>query len=408
MKQESMRFTVRTFDAASATVAEHVVAGGSAQAVRGALERRGATVLSVRAASTRFAPSFLRQFSLARRAQFDVVLFCAELRTLLSSGMSLVEAVDTLGSKDGAGFKHEVLAEIKQHLLEGKPFSSALELNQFHFPLLLVASMRASERSSRVDEALGEFIGYEMVGRELSKKIVNAAIYPGLVVGFGMLVSLFMLSYVVPRFSRVYEDFATSISTPTLILIRVGGFFGDHLLLLLSALALSALALLLAYRSGRLKVWLLRLMGRFKLVRHYLRLYQLARIYQTVAMLLKGGFTLSDAIPLAQDLAFDAALRRQLLAARQLVGEGKRLSQAFTEQQLTDVVTLRLLQVGERSGKLEHTMEIIAQTYRQELMLFIERATRVAEPLLLMVVGVLIGAIIVLMYMPVFDLAGGF
>ncbi|MCU6498276.1 type II secretion system F family protein [Rugamonas sp. A1-17] len=394
-----MQFTVRIFDAATAAYAERQVEGESAQEVRQALEREGATVLSVTAAA--------RRLALPRRAQFDVVLFCDELRTLLSSGMSLVEAIDTLSTKDGAGFKHVVLLEIKQRLLEGKPFSSALELNQVRFPLLLVASMRASERSSRIDEALDEFVAYEKVGRELSKKIISAAIYPALVVGFGMLVTLFMLSYVVPRFSRVYEDFANTISTPTRILIGVGGFFGDHLPLVLALLAGLVTATALAYRGGQLQAATLWLLGRFRLVRYYLRLYQLSRIFQTMSMLLKGGFTISDAIPLARNLAFDAGLQEQLAAARLLVNEGRRMSAAFAEHGLTDNVTVRLLQVGERSGNLERTMEIIAQTYRQELMLFIERTTRIAEPLLLMVVGVMIGAIIVLMYMPVFDLAGG-
>ncbi|MYM28503.1 type II secretion system F family protein [Duganella sp. CY15W] len=394
-----MQFIVRTFDAASAAYAERTVDGDNPQDVQRALERQGLTVLSVTAPA--------RRISFARAAQFDVVLFCDELRTLLSSGMSLVEAVDTLSGKQSSGDKHAVLLEIRQHLLEGKPFSSALELNRYDFPVLLIASVRASERSSRIDHALEEFVAYEKVGRELSKKIVSAAIYPVMVVGFGMLVSLFMLSYVVPRFSRVYEDFAHGISTPTLILIRIGAFFDAHLPLVLAALLAVMVALVLAYRSGTLKTVALRLLGRFQLVRHHLRLYQLSRIFQTLAMLLKGGFTLSDAMPLARELAFDARLRRQLDGARLQVNEGRRMSQSFAEQGLTDNVTVRLLQVGERSGNLDKTMEIIAQTYRQELMLFIERTTRIAEPLLLMVVGVMIGAIIILMYMPVFDLAGG-
>ncbi|MQA37349.1 type II secretion system F family protein [Rugamonas aquatica] len=391
-----MQFKVRIFDAASASWTERLAEGASADAVQQALERQGVTVLSVAAAGA--AP---------RRRHFDVVLFCDELCTLLSSGMSLVEAIETLGAKDGDSYKHTVLLEIQQRLLEGKPFSSALELNQFGFPLLLIASMRASERSSRVEEALREFAAYERVGRDLSKKIVSAAIYPALVVGFGMAVSLFMLSYVVPRFARVYEDFANSISTPTLILIRVGSALGDHLALLLAALAALLAATALAYRGGQLQRaawWCLR---RYALVHDYLRRYQLSRIFQTMAMLLNGGYTISDAIPLASHLAFEGPLRQQLLGAQALVGQGRRLSLAFAEHGLTDNVTLRLLQVGERSGNLAHTMEIIAHTYRQEVMLFVERTARIAEPLLLMAVGVMIGALIILMYMPVFDLAGG-
>lgn len=124
-------------------------------------------------------------------------------------------------------------------------------------------------------------------------------------------------------------------------------------------------------------------------------------------MLLKGGYTIVDAMPLARNLAFDADLAAQMTLARTAILEGKRPSSAFRDNGLGDAVSFRLLQVGERSGDLAKIMEIIGQSNRQEFTLFLERATRVAEPVLLMVVATMVGAIIVLMYMPIFDLAGG-
>lgn len=394
-----MQFNVRTYHVPSGVIAERAMEGQNAHEIQQILAQEGVTVLSVVARRGRLIP--------ARRRGFDIVLFCEELRTLLSSGMSLVEAVETLCSKDSADHRRAVLLEIKQRLLEGKPLSSALALNRFSFPQLLIASIRASERTSRIEEALEEYIGYEKVGQELGKKIVSASVYPGLVIGFGVLVSTFMLSYVVPRFSKVYEDFSDSISLSTLILMKIGRFTGQYFWVLLLGLLALAVALFVLYRNGQLKVLLLRLLSRFWLAKYYLRLYQLARVYQTMSMLLKGGYTLADAIPLAQNLAFDKALQQQIIKARAAVMEGKRLSQAFADNGLTDSVSERLLQVGERSGNLSNILDIISHTYRQEFTLFVERATRLAEPLLLMVVGVMIGAIIILMYMPVFDLAGG-
>jgi general secretion pathway protein F len=321
--------------------------------------------------------------------------------------MLLVEAVDTLSSKEPAGDHHSVLLELKQRLLEGKSLSDALALNRFPISPLLIASIRSSERSSRIEEALDEYVAYEKIGQELSRKIISAAIYPSLVIGFGLLVSLFMISYVVPRFTKVYGDSTQSISVPTLILIKVGQLAGDNIGAIM-ALVLSFGALgVMAYRNGTLKVALLRVLGRFNLVKYYLRLYQLSRVYQTMSMLLRGGYALTEAIPMAQHLAFDKSLNGQIDKALRVVIEGRRLSIAFAEFGLTDHVSERLLQVGERSGNLSGVMDTIAHTYRQEFTLFIDRATRIAEPLLLMVVGLMIGAIIILMYMPVFDLAGG-
>lgn len=394
-----MQFRVRVYDVASGTVAERFADGDNAEGVEQMLAGEGLTVLSVFAVKPGLFPR--------RGSAFDVVLFCEELRTLLSSGMSLIEAVDTLTSKHERNASLQVLRDVRQRLLEGKPLSAALEANAFPFPPLLIASIRASERSSRIGNALDEYISYERMGRDLARKVVSAAIYPGLVVGFGGLVCLFMIAYVVPRFAKVYDDFSSSLSWPTIVLMRVGQFAGDHLAVLVIALVGSAVWGLAWYRSGRLGKLVLRALGRFAFVQRQLRTYQLARIYQTMAMLLRGGYPLADAVPMAQQLAFEPRLQDQMKAARTHIMEGRRLSAAFHQERLTDQVTLRLLQVGERSGDLAAVMDIIAQTLRQEFTLFVERTTRLAEPILLMAVGLLIGAIIVMMYMPVFDLASG-
>lgn len=394
-----MQFHIRSFDAATGIVASRTVDGDSIASVRSLFERDGTAILSI--APARVTRTF------GRKAVFETVLFCEELRTLLSSGMSLVEAIDTLCGKSGSASRSAVLNDIRQRLQGGKPLSAALELNRFPFPPLLIASIRASEHSSRIEEALDEYISYEKVGRELAQKIVSAAIYPSLVIAFGMAVSTFMIAYVVPRFAHVYDDFDKTVSAPTMFLMAVGTFTSEHFTALL--LAFTALVALLwtGYRNGKLKRGALSMLGRLRFARHYLRLYQLSRIYQTMAMLLKGGYSMSDAIPLAGQLAFDARLQGQITSARVAIMEGRRLSMAFADHGMTDAVTERLLQVGERSGSLVKVMDIIAHTHRQEVTLFMERATRLVEPVLLMAVALMIGAIIVLMYMPVFDLAGG-
>ena len=393
-----MQFQVRTFNPLTGQITDRLVEGNSAEDVRRDIAREGQSVLSV---------VKYRTFSFGATTSFNVVLFCEELRTLLSSGMSVVEVIETLCDKNSAPSTHHILLEIKQRLLEGKTLSASLAMHSYPFPPLLVASIKASEQTSRIDLALDEYIAYELIGRELSKKITSAAIYPSLVVGFGGLVSLFMIGYVVPRFSKVYEDFSQSLSTSTIVLMHIGQFAGNHLMLLIVAIIAGLILLAVLYRNGKLKTFFLKLLSQFAFARRYLRMYQLSRIFQTLSMLLKGGYTVSDAIPLAQNLAFDTQLRAQLTDMRLSILEGKRLSKAFSDFQLTDNVTERLLQVGERSGDLPKVLDIMALSYRQEVTRFIEHTTRLAEPILLMVVGLFIGAIIILMYMPVFYLAGG-
>jgi general secretion pathway protein F len=228
-----------------------------------------------------------------------------------------------------------------------------------------------------------------------------------LVIGFGGAVSMFMIAYVVPRFARVYDDYTRSLSVPTAALLKLGVFCSDNFVAIALCFLAIVAGIVVLYKNGKLKTISLRVLSRSKTARHYLRLYQLARIYQTLSMLLRGGYTLSDAIPLAQNLAFDEKLRERIGLSRERILEGRRFSTAFAEYGLTDTVTERLLQVGERSGSLAKVMDVIAQNSRQEFTLFLERATRLAEPILLMAVAIMIGLIIVMMYMPIFDLAGG-
>jgi general secretion pathway protein F len=396
-----MQFIVRAFDVEAGIVVERLLRAESIQHARAQMAAEKLSVLTIAPQGAAAAAA-----AAARPAVFDVALFCAELGTLLSSGMSLIEAVDTLATKGSEAHRHAVLAELGSLLREGKALSTALERSQHPFPILLIASVRASERTSRLEDALAEYTAYDQAGRELLRKVTSATIYPLLVIGFGFAVSLFMIAYVVPRFAKVYDDFAQSLSVPTLILMRVGQFASDYLWLILLTLGGIAATLLALQRRGVLKRSVLALVGRSRLANRYLQIYQLARIFQTMSMLLRGGFTLSDAIQQAQALAFTPTLQASLQQASAAIAEGKRMSAAFAACGLGDSVAERLLQVGERSGNLSKVLDIISQSYRHDLTVRLERLTRLAEPILLMAVGLMVGGIIILMYMPVFDLAG--
>jgi general secretion pathway protein F len=399
-----MRFQARIYDPRrAATIDREIDASDEAEATTLA-EAAGCVALAIQPYRVGAAGLKLRW---NRRARFDVRLFCEEVRTLLSAGMSLVETLDTLAAKSDDLAASEVLRDVRLRLLEGKSFSAALESHTNTFPLILTAAVNASERTGRVQDALEEYLRYDSVLRDLKRKILNAAIYPCLVILFGIAVGLFLLGYVVPRFAKVYDDFAQNLSVPTRVLIEVGRFFGNHSALLIGAFAAVIAALWWLASQGRLAKMLLWIADRIGPVQRTLRIFQLSRVFQTMAMLIRGGYPVVEAAGLARSLAFQPPLRRSIDEARRSIAEGKSFSAGFSMAGLTDSVSERLLKVGERTGRIDPVLEVIAKRYTQELETFIERLTRVIEPALMMTVGLLIGALIVLMYMPIFDLANG-
>jgi general secretion pathway protein F len=194
-----MRFDVKAFRDKGRIVSLRVDAMSAAEASLG-VERQGYSVLGVGAH---------RGLTLAlprRRARFPLLLFSQELHVLLGAGLSLIEAMETLAEKEAHAHTREVLAQIIGYMYEGRTFSYALEQSPSVFPLLYVAMVRAAEKTGDLPEALTRFNAYQIQIDQVRKKIVSASIYPVLLLAVGGLVVIFLMAYVVPRFSGVYES----------------------------------------------------------------------------------------------------------------------------------------------------------------------------------------------------------
>jgi general secretion pathway protein F len=375
-----------------------VIDAADEQAATAMLSARGAVVLRISAAGVDIS---------RKSARFDVRLYCRELASLLNAGMTIVEALTALVARAGTHPNVHAYGAVLGRLREGKVLSGAMEQSGLTFPSLLIAAVRASERSGRISDALSEYLRYEEMVRISRQRVINAGIYPLLVVLFGVIVCLFLLGYVVPRFSKVYDDFGGSLSLATQIILGIGIALNDYFWWFVFGLAAIIAATALASKRINWHNATIGLLLRFKWFEALSDRFQLARIFRTVAMLLRGGFPLVEALRMVSDLAFDPKLKRRLSAAAIAVAEGAPLGRSLGTQSLIDEVGLRLIAVGERNGQLNSVLEVVADEYQLELDNRIERMTRLIEPVLIFTVAVIIGAIVVMMYLPIFDLASG-
>jgi len=363
-------------------------------------ESRGYTVLSIRS----------RSFPGWRRAsRFPVALFSQELLVLLQAGLPLVDSIETLAQKERRGGRATeagaALERILATLRQGRPFSAALEQLPHAFPPLYIATVRASERTSDLPAALSRYVAYEQQLEAIRKRLVNASIYPALLIGVGALVSLFLLFYVVPRFSHIYEERASDLPVFSKVLLGWGKVVEGHGALVGVALLVLAALLFHVFRSPSIRARLGDLFWKIPSVGERMKLYQLARFYRTTGMLLRGGMPLVASLDMAAGL-LHPAMRERLEAARRAVTEGKPVAASLEAHGLTTPVALRMLAVGERSGNMGEMMDRAASFHDDEIARWIEWFTRLFEPILMAVIGLVIGAIVILMYMPIFELAG--
>jgi general secretion pathway protein F len=337
--------------------------------------------------------------------RLPLVLFCQELLALLEAGLALVEALETLCEKEARPEVARVLTQTVARLREGHPLSFSLEHSGARLPPPFVASVRASEKTGALPETLARFVEYQSQMDSVKRHIAGASIYPAILVGVGLLVTLFLMLYVVPRFSQVYADLGTALPLSSRLLMGWGQFLGAHAL----ALALGACGVLAALATVLMRAPARRaLMGwvwRVPALGARLRLFYLSRLYRSMGMLLRGGMPIGAALDMAAGV-LPAALRAQLALAAARIREGQAISHSMAAQALATPVALRMLRVGERSGRMGEMMERIASFYEDDTARWVERFTKLFEPLLMLAIGLLIGCIVVLMYMPIFDLAG--
>lgn len=391
-----MQFVVKTLKADAGITVTMMEAASLADA-RAQAVAQGHSVLSIAPAS------MLMRLSSPGQARFPLLLFSQELLSLLDSGITIVEAIETLAEKENRPAVRGVLQRLVFSLREGRTFSTTLESIPQAFPPLYVATVRASERTSSLSEALGRYVAYARQVETLRGQLVSAAIYPVLLVGVSLLVILFLMAYVVPRFSHIYEDMGGDLPLLSRLLLQWGLMVEQYwpvLLAIVVALGLAALQ-----GGGRWLVQrLTQSLWQFPALGERMRVFQLARLYRTLGMLLRGGIAIVPALDMVGGL-LSVALRTRLSHATRSIREGNTISHAFEADGLTTAVALRMLRVGERAGNMGEMMERIAAFHDEEMARWAEWATKLLGPVLMLFMGLLIGAIVVLMYLPIFQLA---
>ncbi len=348
-------------------------------------------------------PSFNLEW-LNKKSTFDTLLFSQELVVLLNAGLSLVACIETLLEKSSDPNAKHILERLLLELHQGQTFSNAVLAQPDVFPTLFVALVKASEQTGDLKHAVQRYVVYRTQLEQVRTKLITASIYPVLLLVVGLLVSVFLLGYVVPKFSSIYENVGDNIPWMSRVLMQWGNLLHTHglkvFLFVITFLAVAVYTLSRKRVKAKIASWLWSIPA----LGEKLRLYQLARFYRTLGMLLQGGIPLVTALEMSSDL-LAANLSNQLQLAIKEVREGKPLSFALEQHGLSTAVSKRMMAVGEQAGNMGEMMENTASFYDSEIARWVDWVTRVIEPMLMMVIGLMIGGIVVLMYLPIFELA---
>lgn len=366
---------------------------------------RQASSQSLRPLGIRALGGSTRSWLIRKQGRFELLLFSQELLALLEAGLAIIEALDTLIERERSGETKSVLEQLALRLREGKSLSGALETVPEVFPALFVGIVRSSERTGDLQEALSRYIDYRTRLDALRSKVVSAAIYPALLLAVGFVVTAFLGGYVVPRFAAVYHGAGRPLPWASKLLLEWGNFANNHLPWLVIGAIAFGLGITAAVRATSKKGGITYLLRKLPVFADRLRTYELSRLYLTLGMLLDSGLPIMQALGLAEE-SLPAHQRHAMHNAGTLIRQGERISAVFEQTDLTTPVGLRMIRIGEESGRIGEMMTRAARFHDEETARWIERFSRAAEPALMIAIGLVIGTIVVLLYMPIFDLAG--
>jgi type II secretory pathway component PulF len=336
-----------------------------------------------------------------------VLLFTRELTDLLSSGMTLGTALNTLSRRKTKKGQDLIITQLRDEIVRGTSLSDALAGFGDTFSGLYVNMVRAGEASGQLPETL------ERLGRhferitEAREKVAMALIYPGFVLSMGAATMVFVMIFVVPRFSVIFAELGSTLPMPTQILISVSGFLLRWGWAVALAIAFGVYALRRYTRTptGRRRWHKLQL--RMPLVKSIVTANSYAQFARTLGALLQNGVPVLQALSIVESTIGNVVIAEEIREARDRVTDGSTISGPLAAGKVFPPLLTDMLAVGEQSGDMAGALGHIARRYDGDLDRNVKIFTTVLEPLMIVVMAVMVGYVAISMLLAVFDLTSG-
>ena len=374
--------------------------------VRAKLEGQGLLVFKLQKRSAAGVHSALSVSTFRGLPMGEFLVFNQELLALVKAGLPVLRVWDLLIERaQHPGFQ-QVLRMVRQDIRGGASASEALAKHPSYFSELYIATVRAGEQSGNLDEVLRRFISYLKLMIGLRQKVSKALAYPAFLILVGIAVVGFLLSYVMPTFVSVYAETAKTLPAATQLLID--GVTTAKVYVLPGLLLIIVLLLVgrAYYATGQGHLAVDRFLIRAPLVGPIFIKHHTIQLARTLATILAGGTPLVDALHITKSAVSNRYISAGVAGAVDEIREGTTLAAALDRPKVFPKLAVEMLSVGEETGSLEPMLHDVAEFYEADLDLRLTQLTTWIEPVLLLIMGIIVGGIVVVMYLPVFQMAG--
>jgi type IV pilus assembly protein PilC len=334
----------------------------------------------------------------------NVILFTRQLSTLIHSGLPLAQALESLAWQERNQKFRIIIETIKSDIEKGKPFSEGLARYPRLFSTLYVGMIEAGEASGLLDEILTRLAQLGLQELEIRTKIRSALSYPIILVCISILVLAFLLIGAIPKFLDIFKATQAELPLATLVLLGVSQAVRQYWYLVIAGIAAAVFLVDRFYKTQDGKVFFDRLKLKFPIFGEIYTKIIVARITRSIGSLIKSGIPLLQALEITKSMGTNSIILNALDKIQAGVSQGKTLTELFQKSGIFPPMVVQMVSVGETTGKLDEMFSEIASFYELEIDYFLRNLSSSLEPILLLMMGVMVGFIALAVLMPVFNL----
>ncbi len=370
----------------------------SEQALRADLRRQGVVPVKVSKQSKLFQGG-------GKVKPEDIAIFSRQLATMLAAGIPLVQSFEIVGNGHDKPSMQKLILDIKADIEGGTSLHEALAKHPLYFDDLFVNLVEAGEQAGALESLLDKIATYKEKTEALKKKIKKALFYPTAVLAVAIIVTLILLIFVIPQFEALFKGFGADLPAFTQMVINMSRFVQDQGWLLAIIAGGGVWTFFYFHKRSRaMREWIDRMALKAPIVGPILVKAAIARYARTLSTMFSAGVPLVEALESVAGATGNIVYEKAVMRMRDEVATGQRLQRAMENTGLFPNMVIQMIAVGEESGSLDAMSAKVAQFYEQDVDNAVDSMSSLLEPLIMAILGVLVGGLVIAMYLPIFKL----
>jgi type IV pilus assembly protein PilC len=364
------------------------------------LRKRKIIVTSLKEKSKQFS------FSLPGRKKItvkDMGIFTRQFATMINAGLPMVQCLDILSAQMDKPYFKKIISTVMVDVEGGATLGEALSKHKV-FSRLYVNMVEAGEAGGILDQILNRLALYLEKAEALTRKVKSALMYPAVVFFVAIAATIFMLVFIIPTFARMFSDFGGELPLPTKIVLGLSNFLRHEWYLLIGGTSAAIFFFRRFYKSEVGKAKVDRLMLKIPVLGMVLRKAAVARFTRTLGTLVSSGVPILNGLDITARTAGNKVIEDAIMETRESISQGNTIAGPLKESGVFPPMVVQMIGVGEETGALDEMLEKIANFYDDEVDTAVESLTSIIEPVMIVVMGVIVGGMLISMYLPMFKL----